>query len=51
MTVRERELARLRSMTPAEKIAVMESLRREAWALTEAGVRLRHPGWRQAHDT
>ena len=44
-TVRERELARLRAMTPAEKLKVAEALWRDAWALTEAGIVVRHPGW------
>jgi hypothetical protein len=44
-SVLEQELARLRAMTAAEKIAVMHSLWRQAWALTSAGVRGRHPDW------
>ena len=44
-TTRERELARLRAMTPAEKLRVAEALWRDAWALTEAGVVMRHPDW------
>jgi hypothetical protein len=39
------EIAVLRRMTPAQKLAVMDSLWRQAWALAAAGVRARHPGW------
>jgi hypothetical protein len=44
-TGRERELARLRMMTPAEKLRVAQGLWRDAWALTEAGVSMRHAEW------
>jgi len=44
-SVLERELRRLRTMTATEKVAVMEALWRQAWALTTAGVRGRHPEW------
>jgi hypothetical protein len=44
-TVRDRELARLRAMTPAEKLRVAEALWREARAITEATVVRRHPEW------
>ena len=44
-TARKRELARLRAMTPAEKLRVAEGLWRDAWALTEAGIVMRHPEW------
>lgn len=37
------QLARLRAMTATEKVAVMHALHRQAWALTRAGVRARHP--------
>lgn len=40
---RERDIEVLRRMTPAEKIAVMNSLVRQAYALAVAGVRLRDP--------
>jgi hypothetical protein len=43
--LRERELARLRAMTAAEKVAVLHGLWRQAWALSAAGVRARHPDW------
>jgi hypothetical protein len=39
------ETAALRRMTPAEKVAVMTALWRQAWALTAAGIRARHPTW------
>jgi hypothetical protein len=44
-SVLDHELARLRAMTATEKVAVMHSLWRQAWALTAAGVRARHPDW------
>jgi hypothetical protein len=44
-TVRDRELARLRAMTPTEKLRVAEGLWREARALTEAALVRRHPDW------
>jgi hypothetical protein len=44
-SVLDREAARLRQMTASEKIAVMESLWRQAWALKVAGVRAQHPDW------
>jgi|RhiMethySRZTD1v2_1073278.scaffolds.fasta_scaffold169103_2 hypothetical protein len=44
-TVRDRDLARLRAMTPAEKLRVAEALWRDARALTEAAIVRRHPDW------
>ena len=44
-TVRDRELARLRAMTAAEKLRVAEALWREARTVTEAAVVRRHPEW------
>ncbi len=44
-TVDELQTAILRRMTPAEKLAVMHSLWRQAWNLKEAGVRMQHPTW------
>lgn len=44
-TVEERELARLRRMTAAEKLAVSERLWHEAWALKRAAIARRHPDW------
>ena len=44
-SMRELELARLRALTASEKVAIMHSLWRQAWSLTSAGVRARHPGW------
>ena len=44
-TVLDQELARLRAMTAAEKIAAMNSLWRQAWALKAAAVRAEHPDW------
>ena len=35
----------LRRMTPAQKLAVMHALWRQAWALKVAGIRLQHPTW------
>jgi len=37
------EIARLRDMTPGQKLAAAFGLRRIAWRLTETGVRHRHP--------
>jgi len=45
VTSDEADLAILRGMTPAQKLAVMHSLWRQAWALKAAGVRHQHPGW------
>ena len=39
------ELARLRALTASEKVAVMHSLWHQAWSLTAAGIRARHPDW------
>jgi hypothetical protein len=39
------ELMRLRAMTATEKVAVMHALWRQAWSLSAAGVRARHPAW------
>ncbi len=44
-TVRERELIRLRAMTPTEKLRVADALWREARAIAEAAILRRHPGW------
>jgi hypothetical protein len=44
-TVSERELARLREMTPAEKLAVSELLWRQAWALKQASIARQRPDW------
>jgi hypothetical protein len=44
-SVRELEVLRLRAMTATEKVATMQALWRQAWALTAAGVRARHPEW------
>ena len=43
--VLDRELDRLRAMTATEKIAVMNSLWWQAWALKTAAVRDLHPDW------
>ena len=43
--VNDLELARLRALSAAEKVAVMQSLWRQAWALKAAGVRGEHPEW------
>jgi len=39
----ERDIEILRQMTPEQKLAVMRSLIRQAYALKEAGVRALHP--------
>ncbi len=44
-SVLDLEVARLRQMTASEKIAVMNSLWRQAWSLKTAGVRTQHPDW------
>ena len=44
-SVLDLEVARLRQMTASEKIAVMNSLWRQAWSLKSAGVRAQHPEW------
>ena len=44
-SVLDLELERLRAMTASEKVAVMHALWRQAWSLTTAGVKTRHPHW------
>ena len=44
-SVLDLELQRLRTMTATEKVAVMQSLWRQAWSLKTAGVRSQHPEW------
>lgn len=44
-SVLDLELQRLRAMTASEKVAVMQSLWRQAWSLKSAGVRAQHPEW------
>ncbi len=44
-SVLDLEAARLRQMTAAQKLAVMQSLWRQAWALKTAGVSAQHPDW------
>ncbi len=44
-SVHDLELQRLRTMTASEKVAVMQSLWRQAWSLKSAGVRAQHPEW------
>ena len=39
----ERDIEILREMTPEQKLAVMRSLIRQAYALKEAGLRALHP--------
>jgi hypothetical protein len=41
--VAERQLARFRSMTAAEKLACADALWDLAWDATLAGIRMRHP--------
>lgn len=43
-TMDERETAALRRMTPAQKLAVMQSLIAQAYQLAAAGIRATHPG-------
>ncbi len=44
-TVLDLELARLRAMTPAEKLRVSAGLWRDARALSRAAITRRHPEW------
>ena len=44
-SVLERERARLREMTATAKVAVMDSLWRQAWQLKAAGLRGQHLDW------
>jgi hypothetical protein len=44
-SVLDLELTRLRAMSATEKVAVMHALWRQAWSLTAAGTRARHPDW------
>ena len=44
-TIEQIETAILRRMTPAQKVAVMHALWRQAWDLKAAGVRRQHPEW------
>ena len=44
-SVLDLELARLRAMSATEKVAVMHALWRQAWSLSAAGTRARHPDW------
>lgn len=44
-SVLDLELERLRAMTASEKVAVMQSLWRQAWSLKRAGVRAQHAEW------
>lgn len=41
----ELDRQRLRRMTAAEKLRVMDALWRQAWSLAAAGIRARHPQW------
>jgi hypothetical protein len=42
---RDRELERLRAMTPAEKLRAADRLRADAFRLARAAVARRHPAW------
>lgn len=44
-SVLDLELVRLRAMTATEKVTAMQALWRQAWSLSAAGVRSRHPDW------
>jgi len=43
--VRELEVQRLRDMSADQKVAIMDSLWRQARALKAAGLRALHPDW------
>ena len=45
VSIADQELARLRAMTAAEKLAVAEALWQEAWALKRAFLASLHPDW------
>jgi hypothetical protein len=45
---RARDRDRVRAMTPSEKLGLVHSLWRQAWALATAGMRARHPDWTDA---
>ena len=47
-TMHDDELARLRAMTPAEKLRVADRLRSDALRLARAAVARRHPEWNDA---
>ena len=42
---RRRQVEAYRRMTPERKLAIVEGLRRAAWALHAAGLRRAHPDW------
>jgi hypothetical protein len=44
-TVAEKQLERLRAMSPEEKILASEALRRSAWEFKAAWFRLTRPDW------
>lgn len=44
-TIEQIETALLRRMAPAQKLAVMHALWRQAWDLKAAGVSRQHPEW------
>lgn len=44
-SVLELEVRRLRSMSATDKVAALHALWHQAWSLTAAGVRGRHPEW------
>jgi hypothetical protein len=43
--LRDRELARLRAMTPADKLRVADRLRADAFRIARAAVAQRNPAW------
>ena len=43
--LRDQELARLRAMTPADKLRVADRLRADAFRLVRAAVTRLHPAW------
>ncbi len=51
MDAAEAELAALRRMTAAQKLAVMSALWRQAWLLKAAGLRMAHPDWTEEQVT
>jgi uncharacterized protein YigA (DUF484 family) len=44
-SVLDLELERLRAMSATDKVSTMQALWRQAWSLSTAGVRARHPDW------
>lgn len=45
---RERQLERLRAMTPAARIELADAISDEVRSIAKAGIRARHPDWTPA---